>query len=994
MIGFLREQGQPETIEAEHVYTMSMRIKSLSADANDVIEKLFHGDPAPARAFLEGRDFRDKEALAVREAVSSYIMLLPFARERARKFATSYVKYSPDQERDERGRWTDSGEAEPSQQAQGEQHQWDQTIRSMTETIQQQREANLPQWAINDLYYETSGSGEPKQPYMTLPDAARAALDVLERHDSPQRPYESEGRYYLSTNPYTRGGEVTPLMVHQLAESFGVDRSTSGAVPITADEARGDSREVSRAEFHALADEGRQMLEDMRTAATPTDGLDHNWEALKEQAHAAVQEEWGGVTIDAHTGATVEPTTGYALSVKEPGQQTTSISEEDAKDPAKFGAAMDRARESYGVQLQSADHYLGVFHDDLNNRIDIDPVVIVDTKEQVDAIGAYTHAIGGAYEFETGNGHFPPHVADTTIVVQEIAPTGDPTHDAIVRGLERAGAGAPEAKPQSGKPLEGDALRAVIERGLRRAGAGKSFGDPGNTQERAEGGRFGPSGGGTPEEHAAAALYEKVWGEKGWDHVHGDPPDRVALIRENVTPENFRDAWRPTMTPEQGHAFAEAAGTTHEKTVVHLTDFDAVPGIIGTGFHTDSVGTEMHENGAYFATDPKTAQFYDYKGSVVVAATVVLQNPVDVSFKGKFDRTDPYESEGPRDFREIALKAAGIEDAVTGEKDSVWGNSMNISDSAQATTTALREAGFDGVLIRGVGDPEASIMASSIGGNQVVVFDKEQIVTIGTETIPRDADGFRTGESRIIREAFDKGVAAHNKGWGDPGSTQERAEGGRFGAGSGAEVAPPTPVSVDPKDKPPKGTPERAAWDKDHDGRDAQHPIVTRNVDKAAQALSEGKFVNLHQKNGASTLLDKLAAIGKESKQKLDAEKERLGRKLTDEEKAKIVPLHDLGKVTIKGTNIFMNGNLGIPRIKMPQLSGIPVPGSPAANQDKYPPIDKEGNVDLSRAFAEHLAGMGVKVTDEMIPANTLRASQSELSGVKVAGIMGAMETG
>jgi hypothetical protein len=53
-----------------------------------------------------------------------------------------------------------------------------------------------------------------------------------------------------------------------------------------------------------------------------------------------------------------------------------------------------------------------VFHDDENHRIDIDPVLVVTNRADVDTIGAATHAIGGAYNFSDGNGYWPPHVAE------------------------------------------------------------------------------------------------------------------------------------------------------------------------------------------------------------------------------------------------------------------------------------------------------------------------------------------------------------------------------------------------------------------------------------------------------------------------------------------------------------------------------------------------------------------------------------------------------
>jgi hypothetical protein len=156
-------------------------------------------------------------------------------------------------------------------------------------------------------------------------------------------------------------------------------------------------------------------------------------------------------------------------------------------------------------------------------------------------------------------------------------------------------------------------------------------------------------------------------------------------------------------------------------------------------------------------------------------------------------------------------------------------------------------------------------------------------------------------------------------------------------------------------------------------GADASHPFVTTSVDEAARALAAGKYVDLRQERGLSTLMDRLAADALDAKAKGVA-----------------APVYDLGKVTIQGTNLFMNGNLGVPRVDMPQLSGIPEPGSPADSMPK----DDQGRVNLSGAFTVHLASLGVGVSSETVLASELRATQNGLDGSKVAVMMDQYESG
>ncbi|HUV09668.1 MAG TPA: zeta toxin family protein, partial [Acidimicrobiia bacterium] len=153
-----------------------------------------------------------------------------------------------------------------------------------------------------------------------------------------------------------------------------------------------------------------------------------------------------------------------------------------------------------------------------------------------------------------------------------------------------------------------------------------------------------------------------------------------------------------------------------------------------------------------------------------------------------------------------------------------------------------------------------------------------------------------------------------------------------------------------------------------------EDPIVTSNVDDAARALSEDKYVQLHQPDEVATLLDKLAANVADAKAKgADA------------------PKYNLCNVSVPGTNLFCTENKGLSRVQMPQLAGVPLPGSPA---DALP-RDKDGKVNIGPAFIEHMqkSGIASKVIPD-VDASHLRASQNELEGGKVANISNAIESG
>lgn len=171
------------------------------------------------------------------------------------------------------------------------------------------------------------------------------------------------------------------------------------------------SRPVTAAEFQQLASQGEKQYKALIANSAAITGLNQQWDSVKAHAFTQTRSAWGGVTVDAHTGVPVKgDANGYALTVKEPGMDTVHV--DPAADQATFNKAMDAAKTKFGDILARQNHYLGVFRDEDTGRIDIDPVLIVGSHHKVETIGAYTHAVGGAYRFKDGLGYWPPHVAE------------------------------------------------------------------------------------------------------------------------------------------------------------------------------------------------------------------------------------------------------------------------------------------------------------------------------------------------------------------------------------------------------------------------------------------------------------------------------------------------------------------------------------------------------------------------------------------------------
>jgi hypothetical protein len=100
------------------------------------------------------------------------------------------------------------------------------------------------------------------------------------------------------------------------------------------------------------------------------------------------------------------------------------------------------------------------------------------------------------------------------------------------------------------------------------------------------------------------------------------------------------------------------------------------------------------------------------------------------------------------------------------------------------------------------------------------------------------------------------------------------------------------------------------------------------------------------------------------------------------------IPDINLCDITVPGTNLYCDDNLGIPRDEMPQFKGKATTGSRAENM----PTDDAGEVDTEPVFRKMLDDKGIKVLQTEVPADKLKATQKDLVGAKVIGMMGALE--
>lgn len=163
-------------------------------------------------------------------------------------------------------------------------------------------------------------------------------------------------------------------------------------------------------------------------------------------------------------------------------------------------------------------------------------------------------------------------------------------------------------------------------------------------------------------------------------------------------------------------------------------------------------------------------------------------------------------------------------------------------------------------------------------------------------------------------------------------------------------------------------------WKQETDANGRPIPIHADTVEEAAALILQGKVVEVKDVKEAYTLIDKLAQLAQDAKNRGEDAKD-----------------YDLCNVSVKGTNIFCASSVrtkeypnGIPRIEMPQLSGVPTKGSEADALSR----DSKGKVDGSDHFIAYLQGIGIRTSSASVPASTLRASQREIIGSKIQGMM------
>lgn len=246
-------------------------------------------------------------------------------------------------------------------------------------------------------------------------------------------------------------------------------------------------------------------------------------------------------------------------------------------------------------------------------------------------------------------------------------------------------------------------------------------------------------------------------------------------------------------------------------------------------------------------------------------------------------------------------------------------------------------------------DSSLSPTLSNVAGI-VAVIKWGGICTIGMGRMKRALNELKRKQSRSVR-----GFCPTGEGGGiDNSCSSSKGEGG------------------DAQGDAPEGTSDRLGNPVRWDPTRRTPPVKVDNIEDAYREIAKGSYVEVDDKRDVYTLVSKFNDYAEEVKASTGK-----------------APNLDLCKVSVPGTNLFCGASIatekypnGVPRMEMPQLSGIPQAGSKA---DKLPRFDAEGNVDVSGALIEKLSKAGIKTVEKEVPASSLKASQHQLKAATVS---------
>jgi hypothetical protein len=278
--------------------------------------------------------------------------------------------------------------------------------------------------------------------------------------------------------------------------------------------------------------------------------------------------------------------------------------------------------------------------------------------------------------------------------------------------------------------------------------------------------------------------------------------------------------------------------------------------------------------------------------------------------------------------------------------------------------------------------------------------DKEGLVG-NLLRLPKEHPGRKAAEATLPadgtpeRDSINKDLG----GEGQPKKPEDGKgkEGGEAGGGEDEKMKQAAAM-FDPKTDPAMAA--RIDKEKEVQAKLAKDAEADKETEKAEEPKKDGDFNPIDIKDVAKEMpqadpetfggdSDIPDGIEPEQLQKFNTDISKVAQQVADAKaKGEPAPNINLCDVTVPGTNLYCDDNLGIPRDQMPQFKGKAQPGTPAADM----PTDANGEVDTEPLFKKMLEEKGIKTLQTEIPADKLKATQQDLVGAKVVGMMGVLK--
>lgn len=249
-------------------------------------------------------------------------------------------------------------------------------------------------------------------------------------------------------------------LVNQHAEAKGASVAGREGTPLleraNEDTGSGDNKaqRITHEEAQSRLKRGKEILAEK--TANATDTVDLRSEEFVRKMYDATREEWGGGTLDTHTGEFVPAGDGapdiYSITNRPTAgsKGKTPIAIDPAANYATFKKQWLKAVGTWGDRLRWEDAAFGVFNNPeakAGHAIELDPVMMLRNEHDTQAVGQVTQAGGGAFHHPTMNGYwvdytgneyesgksFATHKRDLDARLKQLE-----THSDIAPSLDRA----------------------------------------------------------------------------------------------------------------------------------------------------------------------------------------------------------------------------------------------------------------------------------------------------------------------------------------------------------------------------------------------------------------------------------------------------------------------------------------------------------------------------------------------------------------------------